>query len=325
MVNRELIRLKALQLIYAFHKNEGKSISAMEKELFFSMSKAYDLYMTLLALMVSLHTEAKRRLEILEETKIDDITRDTISLKAELTKFIQNKFITQLSRDPQLLTFLDNESNRWDNDIQFVRRLFNQIIQSKTYQKYAKQHTTRGFRYDEDREFWRQIYKLFIEQNEEIDALLEEKSIYWNDDKEIVDTFVLKTIKRFERGSVSGTQLLQNDINEETHDFAKRLIHDTLEHSDEYRTYINEACQNWDIERLAYMDIIIMQMAISEMLTFPSIPVNVTINVYIELAKIYSTVNSSTFINGILDAIARRLIEERRMLKAMNRPRQNEL
>jgi N utilization substance protein B len=171
--------------------------------------------------------------------------------------------------------------------------------------------------YEDDRELWRKLYRTLIQNNESLDALLEEKSLYWNDDKEVVDTFVLKTIKRFEEKNLSNQELLPEYDNLEDKDYARKLFRATIMNADEYQRYMSETSRNWDFSRLAYMDIVIMQIAIAEMLTFPSIPVNVSINEYVEIAKLYSTPRSAGYINGMLDAIARHLIATGKLLKHM--------
>ena len=150
-----------------------------------------------------------------------------------------------------------------------------------------------------------------------LDSVLEEKSLYWNDDKEIVDTFVLKTIKRFEPENNIDQELLPEYKDEEDKDFARKLFRATILNADQYQRYMSETSRNWDFSRLAYMDVVIMQIAIAEMLTFPNIPINVTINEYVDLAKIYSTPKSSGYINGMLDSIARYLINSGILLKPM--------
>ena len=171
--------------------------------------------------------------------------------------------------------------------------------------------------YDDDRELWRRLYKMFIETNDDLDALLEEKSLYWNDDKEVVDTFVLKTIKRFDPKNKNKQELLPEWKDVEDKDFARKLFRSTILNADEYQHFMSEASRNWDFSRLAYMDVVIMQIAIAEMLTFPNIPVSVTINEYVELAKLYSTPRSGGYINGMLDSIARHLIDSGKMMKEM--------
>jgi N utilization substance protein B len=177
--------------------------------------------------------------------------------------------------------------------------------------------------YTADRELWRKIYRVLIQENDDLDALLEEQSLYWNDDKDVVDTFVLKTIKRFDEKNGPKQELLPEYDSEEEQDYARRLFRATILNAEEYQRMMSEASQNWDFSRLAYMDVIIMQIAIAEMLTFPSIPLNVTINEYVELAKFYSTPRSAGYINGMLDAIAHHLINTGRLMKQMNHNNNN--
>ena len=148
--------------------------------------------------------------------------------------------------------------------------------------------------------------------------MLEEQSLYWNDDKEIVDTFVLKTIKRFDEKKGAHQELLPEYDNVEDKEFARKLFRATIMNANEYQRYMSDASRNWDFSRLAYMDIVIMQIAIAEMLTFPSIPVSVTINEFVDIAKLYSTPRSASYINGMLDAIARHLIQKGLLLKHMD-------
>ena len=155
----------------------------------------------------------------------------------------------------------------------------------------------------------RKIYKNIICNNERIDNMLEDMSLYWNDDKEIVDTFVLKTIKQF-RDTGEDAKLLPMYKDEDDKKFASALLRDTLSNETKYREYITRFTRNWEIDRIAFMDVVIMMIAISEILIMPSIPTVVTLNEYIELAKTYSTDQSGTFVNGILDAIVKELKKE---------------
>lgn len=164
--------------------------------------------------------------------------------------------------------------------------------------------------YEEDRELWRKLYKNFIFNNEDLDTLLEELSLYWNDDKAIVDTFVLKTIKRFDEEEGEMQKLLPEYKDDEDVEYAHKLIKATIQNADEYRKMMSESSKNWDMSRLAFMDVIIMQTALAEVTTFPQIPLSVTLNEYVEIAKYYSTPKSSSFINGLLDTITKKLKSE---------------
>ena len=180
--------------------------------------------------------------------------------------------------------------------------------------------------YEADRELWRKLYKQLIQENADLDAVLEDRSLYWNDDKEVVDTFVLKTIKRFDPKNGSRQELLPEYKDEEDKDFARKLFRATILNADTYQRYMSETSRNWDFSRLAYMDVVIMQIAIAEMVTFPNVPISVTINEYVELAKLYSTHKSGGYINGMLDSIARYLVKTGKVMKVMEpqQPREEE-
>jgi len=316
MINRELIRIKIVQLTYAYYQNGNKNMDSAEKELLFSLSKAYDLYNYLLLLIVAVSREERRRVEI----AMQRAEREGTELPSQ--KFVFNKFAVQLEDNKMLNTFVENQKLTWTDDIEFVRKLCNQIEESLAYREYMADAEDS---YEADREVWRKIYRQLIVDNDDLKSLLEEKSLYWNDDKEVVDTFVLKTIKRFVPKNNSMQELLPEYKDEEDKDFARKLYRATILNADTYQRYMSETSRNWDFSRLAYMDVVIMQIAIAEMLTFPNVPVSVTINEYVDLAKLYSTPKSGAYINGMLDSIARYLVRTGKMLKPMpERPQKNQ-
>ena len=312
MINREIIRIKIVQLTYAYYQNGNKNIDSAEKELFFSLSKAYDLYNYMLALIVSITKEARRQIEIVQSRA----RREGTDMPSQ--KFAYNRFALQLEENKMLNDFIETQKKTWDNEIEFVRKLYKQITESQIYKDYMADTDDS---YAADRELWRKIYRTLIQENEELDALLEEQSLYWNDDKEIVDTFVLKTIKRFDEKNAAKQELLPEYDSEEDRDYARKLFRATIMNADEYQRYMSEASHNWDFNRLAYMDIVIMQIALAEIMTFPTIPISVTINEFVGIAKLYSTPRSGGYINGMLDAIARHLIQTGRLMKHMDEPR----
>jgi N utilization substance protein B len=291
-------------------------MDSAEKELLFSLSKAYDLYNYLLLLIVAVSREERRRVEI----AMQRAEREGTELPSQ--KFVFNKFAVQLEDNKMLNTFVENQKLTWTDDIEFVRKLCNQIEESLAYREYMADAEDS---YEADREVWRKIYRQLIVDNDDLKSLLEEKSLYWNDDKEVVDTFVLKTIKRFDPKNNSMQELLPEYKDEEDKDFARKLYRATILNADTYQRYMSETSRNWDFSRLAYMDVVIMQIAIAEMLTFPNVPVSVTINEYVDLAKLYSTPKSGAYINGMLDSIARYLVRTGKMLKPMpERPQKNQ-
>lgn len=312
MINRDLIRIKIVQLTYAYYQNGNRNMDNAEKELLFSLSKAYDLYIYLLDLIVAVTREERHRVEVLSQRA------EREGEEAPQQKFVYNQFAVQLEENKMLKEFIEDKNLTWDDDIEFVRKLCNQIEQSQIYKDYMASEEND---YEQDRELWRRLYKSLIQDNADLDGLLEEKSLYWNDDKEVVDTFVIKSIKRFDVKNKSRQELLPEYKDEEDKDFARKLFRATILNADDYQRYMSETSRNWDFSRLAYMDVVIMQIAIAEMLTFPGIPVSVTINEYVELAKLYSTPRSGSYINGMLDAIARFLISTGKMFKEMPEPR----
>ena len=237
-------------------------------------------------------------------------------------KFAYNKFAVQLEENKMLQEFAETQKQSWANSVEFVRGLCNQIEQSQAYAEYMADTDDS---YEADREIWRKIYRQLIQENEALDQLLEEQSLYWNDDKEVVDTFVLKTIKRFDPKNKAKQELLPEYKDLEDKDFAIKLFRSTILNADQYQRYMSETSRNWDFSRLAYMDVVIMQIAIAEMLTFPNIPISVTINEYVDLAKLYSTPKSGGYINGMLDSIARYLVSTGKLMKTIeDRPQRRQ-
>ena len=308
MINREIIRIKIVQLTYAYYQNGNKNIDSAEKELFFSLSKAYDLYNYLLALVVAITKEAGRRLEVAQARAKREGTPEPSQ------KFVFNRFALQLGENKALQEFLSTQKFSWEDSAVFLGQILETIESSEIYQNYMNNEEDS---YDADRELWRKLYKTFIMDNADLDAILEDQSLYWNDDKEIVDTFVLKTIKRFKEHNGAKEELLPEWDSEEEKDFARKLFRAAILNADQYQRYMSEASRNWDFSRLAYMDVILMQIAIAEMMTFPNVPISVSINEYVDIAKLYSTRKSGGYINGMLDAIARNLIQTGRLMKYM--------
>jgi N utilization substance protein B len=282
-------------------------LDTAEKELFFSLSKAYDMYNYLLLLMVEITKQAERK-----QSAAKNKLLPTAEELYPNTKFVDNRFIAQLEMNKQLLEFSETQKKTWENEAEFVKGLCEKIMDSDIYKEYMASETSS---YEEDRELWRKIYKRIIFNNDELDQVLEDQSLYWNDDKEIVDTFVLKTIKRFDEKNGAKQELLPEFKDEDDQDFARRLFRRTILNADYYRHLISENTRNWDLDRVAFMDVIIMQIALAEILSFPNIPVSVTLNEYVEIAKLYSTPKSGSFINGTLDGIVNVLKKENKLTK----------
>lgn len=297
-----------MQLTYAYYQNSNHNMDNAEKELMFSLSKSYDLYNYMLQLIVAITGEARKRYDV------EVVRAQREGLQEPSARLAFNKFAVQLEENKMLLDWIDVKHSNWDENIEVVRSLYNTITSSDLYADYVSGAFDAELPdmddYDRDREWWRRAYKKFIQNNDEMDAFLEEKSLYWNDDKDIVDTFVLKTIKRFDKANKSKQELLPEYKDMEDREFARKLFRATILNADSYQRYMSTASRNWDFSRLAYMDVVIMQIAIAELTTFPGIPATVTINEYVEMAKVYSTPRSGGYVNGMLDNIARYLNEQ---------------
>ncbi len=307
MINRELIRLKVVQIVYSYYQNGNQKPEVAEKELQLSMSKAYDLYNYLLLLLVEINRIAQRSFET-KQSRAQRLGETTELNK----KFVNNRFMLLLESNKQLKEFSEMTNRTWIDQEEFVRNLWNRIEASDYYQAYMESDRDD---YDEDREIWRQIYRNFICNNEGLDSILEDMSLYWNDDKTIIDTFVLKTINRFNPENGVDQPLLPEFRDPGDEEFACQLLRRTLANSDYYYKLISDSTRNWDVERIALMDRIIMQIALAEIISFPSIPVSVSINEYVEVAKMYSTPNSGKYVNATLDHIVKKLESENKLIK----------
>lgn len=307
MVNRILIRIKVVQMAYSYFLTKDRTLHAAEKELIFSLEKSYELYHLLLALMVSLTDAQRNRVEAAKQKFFA-----TPEEKNPNMRFVDNRFIVQLRSCFDYVSYFDEHKVSWDNDPEFIRDLLDRILKSDIYAEYMSSSDNS---YEADSEFWRKTFKTIISTDEDLIELLESKSLYWNDDLDIISTFVLKTIKRFDPENGVSQKLLPMYKDEEDARFAGELFSGTVLKSEEYRDYINRFTKNWEAERIAFMDVVIMMVALCEIYNFPAIPTRVTLNEYIEIAKAYSTPKSGVFVNGVLDAIVDDLKKQRVLTK----------
>lgn len=300
MINRELVRLKVVQLVYADYKNGGKSMDDAMKELAYSLQQSYDLYHYLLLLITEVTDYARMRYDTLNE-RLKAVGQEDKTDEC----FVNNRFAAQLSANKQLEKFREKPKvHSWTENDDVVRRLYKDIVSSDFYAEYVQKPDKD---YNDDRELWRKAYKRFVCGSDYLDAVLEEWSLYWNDDKDIVDTFVLKTIKRFDEAAGADQPLLPAYGHEEDREFAGRLFETVLMHRGEFEQLIRQHARNWDFNRIAIMDIVIMDCALAEIIYFDQIEVNITLNEYINLAKQYSTPKSAGYVNATLDGIVRQL------------------
>jgi N utilization substance protein B len=316
MINRILIRIKTIQLLFAYRINKeqltgSKALSATsqkaEGELLESLNQTYELYHWILQLIIELHNYAIKRIEIgLNKLRPTDEERNPNK------RFINNLFAKQLCSNKALAEFNKNNGISWSEETDLIKLLMNQITATDFYKEYMKDNTRS---YENDKMLWRHIVRKVLIPSTILEERLEEMNLYWNDDFETVMSFVEKTIKRFEEEKGADQPLLEKFRDTEDIDYAKKLLKTAIYNQEEYETLIQQTAQNWESERIANMDMVIMQAAIAEINAFPTIPINVTLNEYIEISKYYSTEKSSNFINGILDKIVNNLRQEGKLVK----------
>ncbi|HOT15397.1 MAG TPA: transcription antitermination factor NusB [Bacteroidales bacterium] len=306
MISRRLIRIKVLQTLYSAQSREERSLSILEKEYFHSINKTYELYLLFLQVPIEL---AKA-----EEQKIDiglQKFRPTPEERNPNMRFCQNAVIERLRKNVELTNVINEKKVNWANNADFFKTLNIQLRQYDFFNDYMNKPSVT---FEDDKKILLNIIDKIVPNTEAFDSILEDMSIFWNDEVEFVLNMVSKTIKSFEEGKLD-KPLMKVFKNEDDQEFAKQLIRNTLNNQDEYNKLIRKYSQNWDMSRMAVIDHLIMQTAIAEIVEFPSIPVKVSLNEYIDLAKLYSTDNSNTFINGILDSVVKDLKSQGKVVK----------
>lgn len=309
MINRTLLRTKIVQILYSYYKGEGKSLPIAEKELFHSIEKTYDLYFHLLQLSVEITDYAASIID----TKRNRLRPSEEDLNPNV-RFAENAFVAQLKTNFQYTEYLRAHKLSWVNFPEIKKELFDEIQASSFYQEYMDAPSAD---YAADKDIWRKIYNKVLLKNESLDESIQDQNIYWTDDIEMVISFIIKTIKRFDLANADEQELLPMFKDPEDAEFARKLLRNALAKTDSLRQTIDTHTKNWELERIAFMDIIIMEVALAELLDFPTIPVNVTLNEYIEIAKVYSSEKSPSFINGVLDKIVSELKKENKLIKVV--------
>lgn len=298
-----------MQTLYAYSLSEDKQVKNFEKALFKNVDEVNEMYIWTLNLLD----------EVAEYVVLDAESRAAKYLPTEkdkilTTKLNSNTFIESLRQNRAYLEFVKKYNVSWEFDPEIVRSIFAQLKDSEAYLEYL-QVEDRSIAAEKD--IIKYIFKKIILKSVEIEQVFEEKFINWTVDKEVLQAMVAKTFKNFSSEVPSQNKLADLTPNwSEDEDFVADLLKTTIRYSEEYQQLIAEKTKNWEADRIALMDTILMRMAISELINFPSIPVKVTINEYIELSKTFSTLKSNTFINGILDKILADLTKQGRINKS---------
>ena len=297
MLNRRHIRVKVMQTIYAMHQNGSDSLEKEEKFLLFSIENIQDLYLVMLSSLIEI---AKKELIFLEKSAEKHLA--TSEERNPNKKFVNNAIFKMLAENNSLSIALeDRKINNWSLNDDYILLLLAAIKESDLYKKYM---STKTATFEEDKEFVIAVFSDVIAANDKLYDYLEDHKLTWVDDIPLVNTQIIKQLSALK--SVSNTfkvPKLYKDT--EDKEFVSNLFRKTvLNEVDLAKEYIDKT-PNWDTERIAEIDTIILKMAICEFLKFPSIPLKVTINEYLEVAKEYSTPKSSIFINGILDNLVK--------------------
>ena len=288
--------------IYAYNRREDANLAKAETELMFSIGKTYDLYHKLLLLVLEIADIAGE--------KIDQALQKRMPTHQDLNpqrRFVDNQTVAQLRNNLQFKNYVSFKNLSWVNSEHIPRILYNKMINWEFYEEYM---TTETHNYLSDKKFIIKLITDLFLNSEDLQSNLEEQSIFWNDDMEYVSAMIEKTLKKFKVDSDEKMALMPLFKNTEDEEFVKILFRKAILHSKKCSELIDRNTTNWEVDRIALMDTLVMQLAITEILEFPEIPVKVTLNEYIEIAKFYCTSKSSTFVNGILDNIVKEMREE---------------
>ena len=310
MLTRRHIRAKVMQSVYAMQQSQSQDLDKELKFLQNSANEMENLYLLLMALLTELHSLAVNQYEVAQKkylaTPADKLLHQKIKDNELLSLIATNEALQK--------TIVDAHINFWNIQEEYVRTLYKRIVESDTYQAYSKQKAS----FEADKKFLIEIFEEFIAPDEGLYEYIEDYNLTWMDDFPIVNTFIVREFKNLRPNPPEKyfTPSLYN--NSEEKEFLVDLLKKTALNDAKLKSFVEDKLTNWDKERVAVLDLILLKMAICEFLHFPSIPVKVTINEYLELAKEYSTAKSSLFINGVLNVVHKEL-SEKELIKKIGR------
>ena len=303
MLNRRHLRIKVFQAVYSYLRGAKNDLGVGERELIACINRIHELFM----LHVSVFTELQR----FATKRMEDRKNKRLPSEEDLNpnlRFVSNELLNALVNSQSLQKKVEKYKISWADNDDVIQKLYKTIEESDTYQKFMN-----GSDYDLEtqKSFILKIYREFVADNEILQDLFEEKSIHWSDDHYFVCGYVVKFFKGFSSRFSENYRApeLFKDLEDDL-DFVKTLYRQTLVHNDDYQDIIMDKAKNWEADRIAIVDFILMKMAVCELVKIPSVPIKVTLNEYIELSKTYSTPKSRVFINGILDKIVPDLKEK---------------
>lgn len=308
MLTRRHIRIKVMQSVYSFKVGEGKMLD--DEIVFFkdSMAKSYDLYFLMFSLLKSIKQYVDDQLVTYNAHKI---LKDQKYLK--LKRLSDNRFLEFINQHKVLNKYLKNKKFiSWDLEFIFTKDLVEEIISNEAFKVYLDNKSPSE---KDDLEWLIKSYKNIIASSSYLYNYLEDNNLTWIDDLPVVNTFILKTLKKLKTNNLESLKFPKIDESFDDIDFGIQLLKKSILEEEKLLKELEGKTPNWGAERIAQMDKVILKIAIAEILYFPEIPTKVTINEYLEISKDYSTPNSNNFINGVLDKLVREFVDEKRMIK----------
>ncbi len=301
MLSRRLLRIKALKALYAHLQNESDNLIASEKSMLGSIDKAYDLYFQMLLLPVEVARYAEARQEMAKEKKLP--TYEDLNPNR---KFVDNAVITLIANSDSVNDYAARRKLSWSNSPEVIKSIYASLLESESYKSYMtnQESTLKG-----DVAFLENFFVKDMQNSEVLDEALEDLSIMWDNDLSFVLPLIARTLSSI-RPSHTELKVMPKYKSDEELEFVRTLFQKSLINYNKNQAYIEKFTSNWDLERIVFMDNMIMNMAMTELISFPSVPIKVTMDEYIEISKAYSTPGSSTFINGVLDRVVNDLTAE---------------
>ncbi len=301
MLSRRLLRIKVLKALYAHLQSEGDNLIATEKSMMTSIDKSYDLYFQLMLLPAELALYMEERQEVARKkhiTTYEDLNPNR--------KLIDSQFIQLLNNADSVGDYVAARKLTWRQFPELIKTLYGQLTESEYFKKYMNSADSS---IKEDIAMWEQFFLVEVQNCELLDDVLEEQSLMWSSDLSFVLPLIMRTLSSI-RASHTDIKVMKKFKNDDDRDFVRTLLQKSLINFNRNQTYIEKFTSNWDVERIVFMDNLIMVIAMTELVSFPEIPIKVSLDEYIEISKYYSTPGSSIFINGILDKMALSLTEE---------------
>lgn len=295
MLSRHFLRVKVLQSLYAYIVTENSSLDIAEKELDKSISETYDLEVYLFSSLLEMRDIA--------ENQIEDAKGKFFPTEEEKNpnmRFVNNELLRQLSENTELTKAIEKLKINWSDQRDLLKRILNKFKASNSYKDYMlKEEIT----YDDDKKAVIQLLKNYLLKNESFLDYLAELKLYWESDFQYIGLSFLKFLKEFKQSDSASKSITKSFgfDEKEIRDFALDLFRKCIGHYDEFDSMFDKHIENWDKERIAFMDTLIIKMGLVELVYCPEIPVRVTLNEYIEMAKEFSTERSNLFVNGLLD------------------------